>query len=65
MLQRLAQFRVALLEFFEEADVLDGDDGLSGKSLNQFNLLVSEVVPVFAELGCFRPAFPVSARWHG
>ncbi len=28
MLQRLAQFRVALLDLFEQADVLDRDDRL-------------------------------------
>ena len=33
MLQRLAQFRVALAEFLEQAHVLDGDDGLVGESL--------------------------------
>ena len=31
ILQRLAQFRVALLEFPEEADVLDGDHRLVGE----------------------------------
>ena len=32
MLQRLAQFRVALAEFLEQPHVLDGDDGLIGES---------------------------------
>ena len=40
MLQRLAQFCVALLEFLEQAHVLDGDDGLIGKGFEQSNLLV-------------------------
>ena len=31
MLQGLAQFGVALLEFFEQPDVLDGDHGLVGE----------------------------------
>ncbi len=39
MLQGLAQFRVALLEFFEQAHVLDGDDRLIGKSLEKRDLL--------------------------
>ena len=42
MLQRLAQFRVALLQFFEEADVLDGDDGLVGEGLEKRDLLIGE-----------------------
>src|SRR5262245_9480298 len=33
MLQGLAQFRVALLQFLEESDVLDGDDRLVRKGL--------------------------------
>jgi hypothetical protein len=33
MLQRFAQFRVALLEFFEKPDVFDRNDGLVGESL--------------------------------
>ena len=39
MLQRLAQFCVALVEFFEQAHVLDGDHGLIGEGLEQFDLL--------------------------
>ena len=35
MLQRLAQFRVALLEFFEQPHVFDGDHGLGGESFEQ------------------------------
>ena len=35
MLQRLAQFCVALLEFFEQPHVLDGDDGLVSKGFEQ------------------------------
>ena len=35
MLQGLAQFRVALLQFFEQPHVLDGDHGLVGKGLEQ------------------------------
>src|SRR5262245_11457617 len=33
MLQRFAQFCVALLDFFEQPDVLDGDDRLIRESL--------------------------------
>ena len=40
MLQRLAQFRSALLKFFEQADVLDGDYGLVGKGLEQADLCI-------------------------
>ena len=35
MLQSLAQFCVALLQFLEQPDVLDSDDGLIGKSFKQ------------------------------
>ena len=42
MLQRLAQFRVALAEFLEQADVLDSDDGLIGEGLEQRDLFVRE-----------------------
>ena len=42
MLQRLAQFCVALLEFLEQPDVLDGDHGLVGEGFEQCDLLVSE-----------------------
>ena len=42
MLQRLAQFRVALLDFFEQPDILDGDDGLSGEGFQKSNLLFGE-----------------------
>ena len=40
MLQRLAQFRVALPELTEEPHVLDGDDRLAGKGFEQFDLFV-------------------------
>ena len=42
MLQRLAQFCVALAEFLEQPDVLDGDDRLVGEGFEQFDLLVCE-----------------------
>ena len=42
MLQRLAQFRVALAEFLEQAHVLDGDDGLVGEGFEKGDLLVGE-----------------------
>ncbi len=35
MLQRLAQLRVALAEFFEQAHVLDGDHRLVGEGFEQ------------------------------
>ena len=37
MLQGLAQFGVALLQFVEQADVLDGDDRLRSECLKQFD----------------------------
>ena len=39
MLQRLAQFRVALLEFFEQPDILDGDHRLISEGFKQCDLL--------------------------
>ena len=42
MLQGLAQFRVALTEFPEQTHVLDGDYGLVGEGLDQFDLFVRE-----------------------
>ena len=42
MLQGLAQFGVALLEFLEQTDVLDGDHGLVGEGFKQLDLLVSK-----------------------
>ena len=38
MLQGLAQFRVALLDLFEQPHVLDGDDGLVGEGFEQLDL---------------------------
>src|SRR5262249_14907246 len=42
MLQRFAQFRVALLDLFEQPHVFDGDDGLVGKSFKEGNLFVGK-----------------------
>ena len=42
MLQGLAQFRVALLEFLEQPHVLDGDHRLIGESFEQRNLFFRE-----------------------
>ena len=42
MLQGLAQFRVALLQFLEQPHVLDRDHGLVGKRFEQVDLLVGE-----------------------
>src|SRR5262245_2626275 len=42
MLPGLAYLRVALAEFLEQADVLDGDDGLIGESFKKSDLLVRE-----------------------
>ena len=42
MLQRLAQFRVAFLQFLEQPHVLDGDHRLIGKGFEKRDLLVRE-----------------------
>ena len=42
MLQRLAQFRIALAEFLEQPHVLDGDHGLVGEGFEKFDLFISE-----------------------
>ena len=42
MLQRLAQFRVALAEFLEQAHVLDGDHRLVGEGFQKRDLLFGE-----------------------
>ena len=42
MLQGFAQFRVALLDFFEQPHVLDRDHGLVGESFEERDLLVGE-----------------------
>ena len=42
MLQRLAQFRVALAEFLEQAHVLDGDHGLVREGLDEIDLPLGE-----------------------
>src|SRR5262245_44089927 len=40
MLQRFAQFGITLLQFFEEANVLDSDDRLVGKGCYQLDLFI-------------------------
>ena len=42
MLQGLAQFCIAFLQFFEQPDVLDGDDGLVGEGFEKSDLLIGE-----------------------
>ena len=42
MLQRLAQFCVALAEFFEQPHVLDGDHRLVGEGLDEIDLPLGE-----------------------
>src|SRR6516165_8673676 len=42
MLQGFAQFRVALLQFFEQADVLNGNYRLASKGLKQLYLFLRE-----------------------
>ena len=40
MLQRFAQFRIALLDLLEQADILDGDHRLIGESFKQRDLFI-------------------------
>src|SRR5262249_3947538 len=40
--QRLAEIRIAFLQFSEQSHILDGDDGLIGECLEEGDLLVSE-----------------------
>ena len=42
MLQGLPQFCIALLQFFEQPHVLDGDDGLVGEGLEQLDLFLEK-----------------------
>ena len=42
LLERHGQVPVARLQFLEQADVLDGDDGLGGEGLEQLHLIVRE-----------------------
>ena len=42
MFQGLAQFRIALLDFLEQAHVFDGDHGLGREGFEQRNLLLGE-----------------------
>src|SRR5262245_26815601 len=42
MLQRFAQFGIALLDLFEQPHVFDGDDRLVGESLKKRDLFVCE-----------------------
>ena len=42
VLQRLAQFCVALLDLFKQADVFDRDDRLIGEGFEQSDLFVGE-----------------------
>ena len=42
MLQRLAQFCIALLQFLEQPYVLDGNNRLIGKGFEEFYLPIAE-----------------------
>jgi hypothetical protein len=56
MLQRLAQFCVALLDLLKQPHVLDGNDGLVGESFNKVDLPLTEwfneVTPNAYRSGC-------------
>src|SRR4029453_16413551 len=47
MFQRLAQFRIALLQFFEQPHVFDGDHGLGGECFEKLDLLLCERANLF------------------
>ena len=49
LLQRLSKVGGALTQFVEQPRVLDGDDGLSGEVLYQFDLLLGEWAHLVAE----------------
>ena len=57
MLQRLAQLRVALAEFFEQAHVFDGDHGLVGEGFEKSDLF-------FGKRPDFRYGESKSHRWQ-
>ena len=62
MLQRLAQFCIALLQFLEQPDVLDSDDRLIGEGLDKLDLLVGERSQrSHAKLRLLRLPFPLAA----
>ena len=42
MLQRLAQFCIALLDFLEQPNIFDGDDRLISESFDQLDLTFRE-----------------------
>ena len=61
MLQCLAQFCVPLLQFFEQPDVLDSDDGLSSEGLKKLDLLVGKGTNLCAPNdGSHRWEFPLA-----
>ena len=67
MLQRLAQFCVAFLDFFEQPHVLDSDDGLIGEGFEQSYLFLCEGLNL--QCGeCKSPRsvrLPAEAAWQG
>ena len=62
LLQRLGQLARARLHLLEQPRVLDGDDGLVGEGLEQFDLAVRERSPA-ADASRLRPDSP--CRQHG
>src|SRR5215472_19288102 len=65
MLQSLAQFRVALLQFFEQPHVLDGDHSLVGKGLQQLDLRQGERSHRGATCGHISNEFPLLTKGSG
>src|SRR3990170_4794321 len=64
LIQRLGKVTIALLQFFEQPHVLDGDDGLIGESFEKSDLLIGERADVrSADMNCAdRQAF--AKQWR-
>src|SRR5262245_40610393 len=63
MLQRLAQFRVTLLQFLEQTHVLDGDHGLISERLEQRYLFIGECANLGAANSNNTDRYAFSQKW--
>src|SRR5262249_29710873 len=64
LLQGLGQIAVAHLQLFEEAGVLDGDDGLVGEGLEERNLRIGETAS-FESAHPYAPdGMAFTQHWH-
>ncbi len=64
MFQCLAQLCVALLEFLEQADVLDGDHGLIGEGFDQCDLPLGERLNEVTPNYDYSDRHSLSQQWH-